>query len=51
MEVGAKVLTYDDLSVTDIGYGLYVAHVVAKEVLAVAGGVAGAGAAIADLVG
>jgi hypothetical protein len=51
VEVGAKVLTYDDLSVTDIGYGLYVAHVVAKEVLAVAGGVAGAGAAISDLVG
>jgi hypothetical protein len=51
VEIGAKVLTYDDLSVTDVGYGLYVAHVVAKEVLAVAGGVAGAGAAISDLVG
>jgi hypothetical protein len=51
VEIGAKVLTYDDLSVTDIGYGLYLAHVVAKEVLAVAGGVAGAGAAISDLVG
>jgi hypothetical protein len=51
VEIGAKVLTYDDLSVTDIGYGLYVAHVVAKEALAVIGGVAGAGAAISDLVG
>jgi hypothetical protein len=51
VEIGAKVLTYDDLSVTDIGFGLYVAHVVAKEALAVAAGVAGAGAAISDLVG
>jgi hypothetical protein len=51
VDIGAKVLTYDDLSVTEIGYGLYLAHVVAKEALAVIGGVAGAGAAISDLVG
>lgn len=51
VEIGAKVLTYDDLSVTEIGYGLYLAHVVAKEALAVVGSVTGAGAAITDLVG
>lgn len=51
VEIGAKVLTYDDLSITELGYGLYLAHVVAKEALAVAGGVAGAGAAISDFVG
>lgn len=50
VEIGAKVLTYDDLSVTNVGYGLYVAHVVAKEVLAVIGAAAGAGGAISDLV-
>jgi hypothetical protein len=51
VEVAADVLTYEDLPLTDLGFGLSVAHLVAKEVLAVAGGAAGAGAAIADLVG
>jgi hypothetical protein len=51
VEVGADVLTYEDLPLTDLGFGLSVAHLVAKEVLAVAGGATGAGAAIADLVG
>lgn len=50
VEVAAKVLTYDDLSVTDVGYGLYVAHLVAKEVLAVIGAGTGAVGAISDLV-
>jgi hypothetical protein len=51
VEVSANVLTYEDLPLTDIGFGLSVAHLVAKETLAVAGGAAGAGAAIAELVG
>jgi hypothetical protein len=51
VEVGADVLTYEDLPLTDLGFGLSVAHLVAKEVLAVAGSGAGAGAAITDLVG
>jgi hypothetical protein len=51
VEVSANVLTYEDLPVADMGFGLSVAHLVAKEVLAVAGGVTGAGAAIAGLVG
>jgi hypothetical protein len=50
VEIAAKVLTYDDLSVTDVGYGLYVAHLVAKEVLAVIGAGTGAVGAISDLV-
>jgi hypothetical protein len=50
VEIGAKVLTYDELSVTDVGYGLYLAHLVAKEVLAVIGAAAGAAGAISDLV-
>jgi hypothetical protein len=51
VEVSANVLTYEDLPLTDLGFGLSVAHLVAKEVLAIAGGVTGAGSAIADLVG
>lgn len=51
VELSLNVLTYEDLPLTDVGFGLSVAHLVAKELLAVAGGVAGAGAAIADLVG
>ena len=50
VEIAATVLTYDDLSVTDVGYGLYVAHLVAKEVLAVVGAAEGAVGAISDLV-
>jgi hypothetical protein len=50
VEIAAKVLTYDDLSVTDVGYGLYVAHLVAKEVLAVIGAGTGAVGAVSDLV-
>ncbi len=38
VEISADVLTYDDLSVTDVGYGLYLAHLVAKEVMASAAG-------------
>jgi hypothetical protein len=51
VEVSANVLTYEDLPLADVGFGLSVAHLVAKEVLATIGGAAGAGAAIADLVG
>jgi hypothetical protein len=50
VQIAATVLTYDDLPVTDIGFGLSVAHLVAKEVLATAGSAAGAVSAIADLV-
>jgi hypothetical protein len=51
VEVGADVLTYENLPLADIGFGLSIAHLVSKEVLATLGGAAGAGAAIADLVG
>ena len=51
VEVSADVLTYDDMSVTQVGYGLYVAHLVAKEVMATAAVVAGAAGAVADAVG
>jgi hypothetical protein len=50
VEISADVLTYDDLSVTDIGYGLYVAHLVAKEVMASAAVLSGAAATVADTV-
>lgn len=49
-QIAATVLTYDDLPIGDIGYGLSVAHLIAKEVLAAAGAAAGAATAIADLV-
>jgi hypothetical protein len=51
VEISADVLTYDDLSVTDVGYGLYVAHLVAKEVMATAAVVVGGVTSIADAVG
>lgn len=51
VDLSADVLTYDELSVTDLAFGLYLAHVVSKEVLAVVGGVGGAASAVADLVG
>jgi hypothetical protein len=51
IEISADVLTYDDLSVTDVGYGLYLAHVVAKEVMATTAVVAGAAGAVADPTG
>jgi hypothetical protein len=51
VDLAARVLTYDELSVTDLAYGLYLAHLVSKEVLAVVGGVTGAVSAITDLAG
>lgn len=51
VDLSADVLTYDELSVTDLAFGLHLAHVVSKEVLAVVGGVGGAASAVADLVG
>jgi hypothetical protein len=51
VEISADVLTYEDLPLASVGFGLSVAHLFAKEVLAVAGGATGAGTAIADLVG
>ncbi len=51
VEISADVLTYDDLSVADVGYGLYVAHLVAKEVMATAAVVAGGVTSVADAVG
>jgi hypothetical protein len=51
VEVSADVLTYEDLPLADLGFGLSVAHLVGKEVLAVAGATSGAGAAVAGLVG
>lgn len=51
VDVSAQVLTYDDLSLTDVGYGLYLAHLVAKEVLAMVGAVTGAVDAVTDLAG
>lgn len=49
-QIAATVLTYDDLPVGDVGYGLSVAHLVAKEIQAAMGAGAGAATAIADLV-
>jgi hypothetical protein len=49
VEISADVLTYDDMSVTDVGYGLYLAHLVAKEVMATTAVVAGAAGAVADV--
>ena len=49
-QIAASVLTYDDLPVGDVGWGLSLAHLVAKEVLATTGGVTGAVSGIADLV-
>jgi hypothetical protein len=49
-QIAASVLTYDDLPVGDVGYGLSVAHLVAKEIQAATGAGAGAATAIADLV-
>jgi hypothetical protein len=49
-QIAASVLTYDDLPIGDVGYGLSVAHLVAKEIQAQAGSGAGAAAATADLV-
>jgi hypothetical protein len=51
VEISADVLTYDDLSVTDVGYGLYVAHLVAKEVMATAAVIAGGVTSVAGAVG
>lgn len=51
VEVSADVLTYDDLSVTDDGYGLYLAHLVAKEVMATTAVAAGGVTSLADAVG
>jgi hypothetical protein len=51
VEVGADVLTYENLPLADVGFGLSIAHLVSKEVLATLGGAAGAGAAMAELVG
>ncbi|MEO3891414.1 hypothetical protein [Nonomuraea sp. B5E05] len=50
VDVSAQVLTYDDLSLTDVGYGLYLAHLVGKEVLATAGAAIGTAGAISDLI-
>jgi hypothetical protein len=49
-QIAATVLTYDDLPVGDVGYGLSVANLVAKEIQAAMGAGAGAATAIADLV-
>lgn len=51
VDISADVLTYDDLSVTDVGYGLYLAHLVAKEVMATGAAVAGAVGAVPGPVG
>lgn len=51
VDISAQVLTYDELAVTDLAYGLYLAHVVSKEVLAVVGSVTGAASAVGDLAG
>jgi hypothetical protein len=49
--ISAQVLTYDDLSVTDAGYALFLVHQVLKETLATVAGVTGAVSAVADLAG
>jgi hypothetical protein len=49
-QISATVLTYDDLPVGDVGWGLSLAHLVAKEVQAATGAATGAVSAITDLV-
>ena len=49
--LSAKVLTYDDLPVTDAGYALFLVHQVLKETMATVAGVTGALSAVADLAG
>lgn len=49
-QISASVLSYDDLPVGDVGWGLSLAHLVAKEVLAATGAAAGTISAISDLV-
>lgn len=51
VDISADVLTYDDQSITDVGYGLYLAHLVVKEVMATSAVVGGAVGAVADVVG
>lgn len=51
VDVQAQVLTYDDLPLTDAGYGIYLAHLVIKEALAGVGSVVGAASALGDLAG
>lgn len=50
VEISADVLTYDDLSVTSDGYGLYLAHLVAKEIMATQAVAAGGVTSLADAV-
>lgn len=45
----AEVLTYDDLTSSDVGYALYLAHVIAKEALGAAAVVGGGGSYTAAL--
>jgi len=49
--ISAQVLTYDDLSVNDAGYALFLVHQVLKETLAAVAGITGAVSAVADLAG
>ena len=49
--ISAKVLTYDDLPVTDPGYALFLVHQVLKETLAVVGGRQRRAQPVADLAG
>ncbi|MGC0252706.1 hypothetical protein [Pseudactinotalea sp. Z1748] len=51
VEISADVLTYDDVSPTHVAFGLSLAHLVAKEVMASAAAVAGAGRTAAEMVG
>lgn len=44
VSLGLRVLTYSDLTVTDPGYALFLAHQVAKEAMAVIGSVSDLGA-------
>jgi hypothetical protein len=49
VSLGVDVLTYQDLPPTSLGYGLFVAHQVAKEMMATSYGAATAGRAVASL--
>lgn len=51
VELSADVISYDDVSPTKVAYGLSVAHLVAKEVMANAATLSNAGRAAAGLVG
>jgi hypothetical protein len=51
VELSAQVLTYNDLQVSDVGYGLFLAHQVLKEAMATSSGTTRAFSTVGSLLG